>query len=348
MLIAVIGCGSIGCRHLRNLMMMGQENLIAVDTSAARLTDARAQVENLRTYSSVERALEDKPQAAIVATPPATHSEIAFNLLSAKVPVLIEKPLSHTVFDSLAIQAAADTFETMACVGYSMRFHPAIQLIRDELLQEIGKPLYARAEVGQYLPDWHPNEDYTQWYMAHADQGGGALLDLSHEIDYLQHLLGGHMRDVKGFVGKVSDLDIDSDDLADFTARVTPNPWVNGVQVSVHMDLLDRSYNRRLCIVGTEGTIDWDWDNASVSLHNDNFYTQHGVRWYDYSKDRNVQFEEEMKAFIESVQTKTLHPNLATIEDGIEVLKVVEELKSKNGLLHQQPIQPRNERFDGV
>ena len=95
MLIAVIGCGSIGVRHLRNLMMMGQENLIAVDTSAARLTDARAQVDNLRIYSSVERALEDKPQAAIIATPPATHGEIACEFIQNGIPVLIEKPLAY-------------------------------------------------------------------------------------------------------------------------------------------------------------------------------------------------------------------------------------------------------------
>jgi len=326
MLIAVIGCGSIGCRHLRNFMMMGQENLIAVDTSAARLTDARDQVDNLRTYSSVERALENNPQAAIISTPPATHDSIAVNFISAGIPVLIEKPLAHTLFEGKAIKDLVNAFRTMACVGYSMRFHPAIQLIRDELLPRVGKPLYARAAVGQYLPDWHPGEDYTQWYMAHADQGGGALLDLSHEIDYLQHLLGGHMRDVKGFVGKVSDLDIDSDDLADFTARVTPNPWVNGVQVSVHMDLLDRSYNRGLRIVGTEGTIKWEWgDDVYLYPKSTNFNVP---IVYSYDKDRNVQFEEEMKAFIESVQTKTLHPNLATIDDGIEVLKVVEELRS--------------------
>jgi len=329
MLIAVIGCGSIGVRHLRNLMMMGQENLIAVDTSAARLTDARAQVENLRTYSSVERALEDKPQAAIIATPPATHGEIAINLLNEGVSVLIEKPLAVSLVDAKGIQITADAASDVgivACVGYSMRFHPAIQLIRDKLLQEIGKPLYARAEVGQYLPDWHPGEDYRQWYMAHADQGGGALLDLSHEIDYLQHLLGGHMIDAKGFVGKVSDLDIDSDDLADFTACVTPNPWTNGVQVSVHMDLLDRSYNRRLRIVGTEGTIEWEWGDDDVYFYNKvgNFNVP---VTYMYDTNRNIQFEEEMKAFIESVQTKTLHPNLATVEDGIEVLKIVEELR---------------------
>jgi len=325
MLIAVIGCGSIGVRHLRNLMMMGQENLIAVDTSAARLTDARAQVNNLRTYSSVERALEDNPHATIIATPPVTHSKIAVPLITAGIPVLIEKPLAHTLFAGKTIQAAEYATDTLACVGYSMRFHPAIQLIRDELLQEIGKLLYARAEVGQYLPDWHPGEDYTQWYMAHANQGGGALLDLSHEIDYLQHLLGGHMIDAKGFVGKVSDLDIDSDDLVDFTACVTPNPWTNGVQVSVHMDLLDRSYNRRLRIVGIEGTIEWECGTDDVFLYKaDNPSIPIP---YMYDNNRNVQYEEEMKAFIESVQTKTLHPNLATVEDGIEVLKVVEELQ---------------------
>jgi len=325
MLIVVIGCGSIGCRHLRNLMMMGQENLIAVDTSAARLTDARAVVDNLRTYSSVERALEDNPQAAIIATPPATHSKIAVQLIIAGIPVLIEKPLAHTLFSGKTIQAAEYATDTLACVGYSMRFHPAIQLIRDELLPEIGKPLYARAEVGQYLPDWHTGEDITNWYMRYADQGGGALLDLSHEIDYLSQMFGA-VWGVEGIVTKLSDVTVDANDFVDFTMKVRSSPAVKPLMIlSVHMDLLDRSYNRRLRIVGTEGTIEWEWGDDDVYL-----WKGGDCKAFHYDTAHNVQFEEEMKAFIESVQTKTLHPNLATIEDGIEVLKVVEELHAQN------------------
>jgi len=297
-------------------MLMGQENLIAVDTNAARLTDARAQVNNLRTYSSVERALEDKPQAAIIATPPATHSKIAISLLYAGIPILIEKPLAHTLFDGQAIKAAAYIHNTLACVGYSMRFHPAIQLIRDELLPEIGKPLYARAEVGQYLPDWHKDEDITNWYMRYADQGGGALLDLSHEIDYLRTLFGGWCFEPRGTVCTLSRLTHNADDFADFLLNFN-----NNVVASIHMDLLDRSYNRRLRIVGSDRSIEWNDATGFLGFSDSNAI-------YGYNRDRNVQFEEEIKAFIESVQTKTLHTNLATIDDGIEVLKVVEELRA--------------------
>ena len=162
--------------------------------------------------------------------------------------------------------------------------------------------------------------------MEHEEQGGGALLDLSYEIDYMRWLCGEiHIDGVRGFVGKMSDLDINSDDCVDFVAGF--GTVFHRVLASIHMDLLDRSYNRRLRIVGSEGTISWDWNDGNVKL-----YGRHGgCGQMGYDPDRNIQFKEEMKAFVDSVQSGIPHPTLATLDDGIEVLKVVLELKKQNG-----------------
>jgi predicted dehydrogenase len=156
--------------------------------------------------------------------------------------------------------------------------------------------------------------------MAHEDQGGGALLDLSHEIDYMSWLFG-HCASPIGVVHQVSALDITSDDLADFTAIFGLN-----MLGSIHMDLLDRSYNRRLRIVGSEGTLSWNI--------NDGYVVNWRKGWQKknyYNRDRNVQFTNEMVAFIDSVKCGTAESSFATLDDGVEVLKTVLELKKQNG-----------------
>jgi len=250
--------------------------------------------------------------------PTASHMDVAVEVASHNMPIFIEKPLSHNMQGVEALQRMLSVTGQWAVVGYSLRFHPALQIIKD-LLPAVGTPLYARAEVGQYLPDWHPGEDYTQWYMSKEDQGGGALLDLSHEIDYMSWLFG-HCASPIGVVHQVSALDITSDDLAEFTA-------VFGINMlgSIHMDLLDRSYNRRLRIVGSDATLAWEWGKPVELKRGEN------VAYSAYNTDRNVQFINEMVAFVDSVKCGIAEPSFAALDDGIEVLKTVLELKKQNG-----------------
>lgn len=307
MRVLVVGAGSIGTRHQNNLNELGVETT-TVDPKGSE-------------YPSIGDAVHYfHPDAAIVAVPTYLHMEVAVELARHNMPLFIEKPVSHNMDELVTLQHNLGYLKQWAVVGYSMRFHPAIQIIKD-LLPQIGTPLYARAEVGQYLPDWHPEEDYRNWYMAHEDQGGGALLDLSHEIDYMRWLFGDSIKPF-GIVGNHTKetLEIDSDSIAEFM------DFFGETLVSIHMDLLDRSYNRRLRIVGSEGTISWDTNQIYIELH-----ALEGVRNYGYDKDRNIQFKEEMKAFVESVQSGIVHPTLATLEDGIETLKICLELKKQNG-----------------
>jgi predicted dehydrogenase len=211
-----------------------------------------------------------------------------------------------------------DVTKQWAVIGYSLRFHPALQIIKS-LLSEIGTPLYARAEVGQYLPDWHPTENYKHWYMAHEDQGGGALLDLSHELDYMMWLFG-NMLEWHGTVKTISNLKIDSDDIAEVQIH-----YYNLKIGSIHMDLLDRAYNRSLRIIGSEATLKWEWKQSIELLQGDTH------TYYGYNHNRNVQFIEEMKTFIQSVQAGYPLEPFATLADGEEILRIVLDLKEQNG-----------------
>lgn len=298
----VVGAGSIGTRHAGNLRILGAE---VATMDPVREAD----------YKKLGTALlEFHPDAAVIATPTHRHIEVALRITGERIPMFIEKPVSHNLRGVAQLQRLVAENDTFAAVGYSMRFHPALQAVK-AALPKIGQPLYARAEVGQYLPDWHPTEDYRQWYMAHEEQGGGALLDLSHEIDALSWLLG-PLSAPEGLVGHFSDLDITSDDLAEFTAVF------QGGIASVHMNLLDKIYHRSLRIIGTDGTIDWDFDRATV-LHN-----HHTI---EYATDRNIQFVEEMRHFMWSVYSGHSDGDLATLDEGVATLELVMELKEQNG-----------------
>jgi predicted dehydrogenase len=152
--------------------------------------------------------------------------------------------------------------EIISLVGCNLRFHPGLAEVKRLLdAGSVGRPIAARVEVGQYLPDWHPWEDYRRGYSARAELGGGIILDAIHEIDYIRWLLGDVSQTVC-LAGKLSDLEIDTEDTAALLLG-----FVNGTVGEVHLDYVQRAYSRSCQIIGAEGTIHWD-------------YAAGLVRWY--------------------------------------------------------------------
>ena len=144
--------------------------------------------------------------------------------------------------------------------------HPLI-LNAKSLIEKkvIGKPIFARAECGFYLPNWHPWEDYRKFYMAHKNQGGGVLLDTSHEINYLQRLFG-NVTNVQGIVGKFSNLEITSDDLALSILKFKKNNLIG----HVHLDLLQFDKSRSFKVIGTKGVIEGSLVTNTLRIFSNN------------------------------------------------------------------------------
>jgi predicted dehydrogenase len=230
--IYVVGLGSAGERHLANAHALGHH------AEGGRLDGA------------------DRfgPEAVVIASPTSAHLEALRWAVAGGVHALVEKPLAASSVGLDDVLADAEHAGLTVAVGYNFRFHPAMEAIADAVRSgRLGRLLSIRAEVGQYLPDWHPEEDYRVSYAARADLGGGALLTLSHEFDYVRWIAG-DVEDVRGLAARVSSLELSVDDVADLISR-----HASGAVSSVHMDLLDRSYNRRSRWIGEEGTIEWVW-----------------------------------------------------------------------------------------
>lgn len=258
MKLLVIGAGSIGQRHAGNAKAAGQD---------VRVFDADAAKSD---FKSLEEALAWKPELAVIATPHKTHVALAEAVVKTGAHVLIEKPVSDRVDGVAEFLALARKAGRMVYVVCNMRFHPAVQILKENL-DKVGKVLCTRAYFGNYLPNMRPDADYRTLYCANRDQGGGIILDGIHEIDYLAWLFGG-VTDVNCNAAKIGDLDIDVEDYAAINLN-----HAGGVRTEIHLDYLQQCKRRGCEIVGSKGTLLWESEGKSPEQCRVRFYD--GAAW---------------------------------------------------------------------
>lgn len=215
MQFAVVGQGSIGKRHTENLIDLGQK-VVPIDIGDKLPFDV---------------------DCAFICTPTQYHCEHAYEYLSRGIPTFIEKPLSWDLEEAHKFVQSLLSNNTISMVGCNLRFHPALRDAKDICSKH--KAIFARAEYGYYLPFWRKG-DYRKSYS--ASKYGGIILDDIHEIDYLYWLFG-NIADIKTVYGKVSNLEIEKEDISE-----TSIIFENGVTASVHQDYLCKNYHRQLTI----------------------------------------------------------------------------------------------------
>ena len=249
----VVGLGSIGRRHARNWAALG---LGPVDICRQ---SRRPQPEPLgiaaREFTDLDAALAERPDVVLVTNPTSLHVATACRAVRAGAHVLIEKPIGHELAGVADLLQEARQRHRQLMVGYNLRFHPGVVRLKELLRSDagIGPILSARADVGEYLPDWHPWEDYRQSYAGRHDLGGGALLTFSHELDALCWLLGPPSR-LTAIADHVSALDVDAEDVAEVLLQ-----FPTGAIGSVHLDYVSRAPRRTLELIGERGTLRWDY-----------------------------------------------------------------------------------------
>jgi predicted dehydrogenase len=249
--VAVVGCGSIGSRHARNLRTLGIADLALCDLDRPRAAALGDELGVTRVDDDLGALLgAQRPDAVMVCTPPSSHLAVARAALGAGAHVFCEKPLAPSldgVDDLLGRCAGAKRFLMM---GMCYRFHPGLARVRARLAAGVvGRPLVVQMWAGHYLPDWHPRSDYRREYSAQRRLGGGVLLDSIHSFDTLRWLFG-EAREVTGLLGKVSDLQIDTEDVAAALLRLE-----SGVIAELHVDYLQRHAQSRLEVVATAGNL---------------------------------------------------------------------------------------------
>lgn len=316
MRILIAGFGSIGRRHLSNLR--------EIEPSATailwRLTGRhRADSANCEAVFSADDAIAARPDAAIVACPAPFHLPVAKPLAEAGIPLLVEKPLADAVIAGEALVGLCASRGALLMVGYNFRFYRPLEVMRDAIAGgSIGRVISVRAEVGQYLPDWRQG-DYRTTTTARWALGGGALLELSHELDYVPWLAG-PVTQVNAHVATLGDLDVDVDDTAEILLR-----FKSGAVGSVHLDLLQRAYTRTCRVVGTDATVEWDWTRHEVVRFAKNRID------VVHASDPNAgmeMYQTELRHFLHAVRTRT-QPGVTGL-DGLRALDLVEAAKASS------------------
>ena len=320
MKLLVVGVGSIGRIHAKNASKYAEIGIVDHDISKAKKVALEC---DCTSYSDdLDKSLQDGYHGVIVSVPHKYHIPVATKAIESGADVLIEKPISHDYEDARSFIKYAQSINRNVFVVCNMRFHPAIQAMHKNL-SEIGKPLFARAHYGNYLPDMRPRVDYRKLYVADKEEGG-VVLDGIHELDYLSWFFGSITR-VLADASHISTLEIEADDYAAILAR-----HKTSVRSEVHLDYLRRVKRRGCEINGTDGLLHWISEGKSPEQCVVRLYTP-DIGWSTLMNDPDLDgflsLKNMMKEFTIALQGK--NHILQTGNEAVRVLAAT--LATRNG-----------------
>ncbi len=305
----LLGCGSIGRRHIQNLLSLGYTDLIAFDPS----TEARQKVEQdfgISTVAALDEAWQQRPEVVFVNAPPDTHIELALKAARLGCHLFIEKPLAHSLQGIDALEAEIKERQLVNMVACNMRFHPGPAQVKQLLEANVsGEIIAARLQFSSYLPRWRPWQDYRQSYTATT----GAILDCIHEIDLALWYFGAAKVLASARLPAKS-IGLEIDGLAEILLQHD-----SGVLTNIHLSFVQHDYYRTCQIIGSEGTIYWDFNDKQVKVYgNDGTLSQIFTQPEDWQL--NQMYIDEVDHFMQAVRQgqETMNP----IFGGIEALKI--------------------------
>lgn len=313
----IVGQGSIGKRHLR----LARALMPDADIRVLRHRDNEAVPEFANGgFSGLDDAIGFAPQIAVIANPTTFHVDVALPLARAGAHLLVEKPLSATLSGVSRLLDTCRERGTVLMIGYNLRFFPSLQRFRDLLNQNvIGRVLSVRCEIGQYLPSWRPDTDYRQGVSARSELGGGALLELSHEIDYLRWIFG-EVDWVKATLSRQSTLEIDVEDSAHLILGFVPGTEGRRLIATLSMDFIRHDTTRICTAIGAESSLRWNGIRGSVER-----FDSGASQWSEifcHQHQRDDSYLDEWKNFFECINGQAAP--LVAGEDGLRVLQIIE------------------------
>jgi predicted dehydrogenase len=327
--ILVIGTGSIGKRHMGNLLNMDHEVHAYSERLAAGLSHALpSNVIAVHSLKSLETECFD---AVVIANRTDQHLSTALNALPFCKNLFIEKPLSHDLKHVAELERESQKRGSVIETGFMLRWHPNLQWLKSYLnAGGLGEVMHIRASVGQWLPDWRPGTDHRQGFGAFYQYGGGVIMELIHEIDLVQWLLGA-ASDVSAMHRRLPALEIETEAIAEISLRLQ-----SGLLAQIHLDYVRPGYGRSLEIIGREGVLDWDYTSACVQLTRSDGSIQI-LNQASAEFERNTMFIQHMEYFLRRIDDPNL-PAHSSLRDGILALRVA--LASHVSALERRFVRP--------
>lgn len=315
MKVAVTGAGSIGKRHIKNLQKIGihNDNIFVLEPREDRISELKDFgitncLTDINEFDNIDI------NCAVICSPTSLHIDQSIYFAKKKSNLMIEKPLARDLEGIETLLEIVKANNIITFIAYIFRFAPSVKYLKSLIEQNsIGKIYYVRGEFSEYLPDWHPYEKYNSFYMAEKKQGGGSILDQSHIMDLVHHLFG-NFKSVSAFNERISNLEINADDVAEMIIELESGPLV-----SIHTDIFGRQHKKYLEIKGEKGNIFWDFYKNSVQIYNPE--NKEIIEKKDFGKDFNEVYIEEISYFIDCCKNnKAAKPD---INVGIDTMKLI-------------------------
>jgi predicted dehydrogenase len=345
--VLVVGFGSIGKRHVINLLTHSNVKIIVLTKrkniklekigkqkkisllKSDKFGIAPNEIEiphgkYLKFFNSLDQCLAEKPDIGFITNETRYHVPTTMKLIGAGLDLFIEKPVSDSMIGLEKISKMIKQKRLITQIGCNFRFHPCIKKIR-HLVQtkSIGRVISVQLEHGSYLPDYHPWEDYQYSYSAQKKLGGGVILSQIHDLDYLYWIFG-DVNEVFAISGKFSDLQTDTEDFATITLR-----FKNNIIGHIHLDWFQRPYFRSCKIKGTDGMIYWDSDSNRVKLFNSK-ENKWNIILNAKNYQKNTMYVDEIKYFLKCLRKR--ENTINGIEDGIRTLQIALAIKRASKL----------------
>ena len=314
--LAIVGLGSIGRRHLRLISEIRPDiKIIVVRSGHGSACDEEKMA--VKVTDSIGDAIKEGIQAAIISSPATLHLKQSLELAKNGIHLLIEKPISHTSDRVKELLKIVNENRITTMVGYVLRYDLGAIKFKNWLDNKIkGKILHARIECGSYLPDWRPDQDYRKTVSALSELGGGVLLELSHEVDYLYWFFG-KPKDVQAQIRNSGTLDINVEDQVDLLMTSE-----QGYCISVQIDFNRRHVERKCKVLTTEGELIWDAVNKNVTwkgVNKEQFK-------YEYNNERNSIYRKQLEVFFDCIEND--NDPIVTVKDGINVISLIDAVRN--------------------
>ncbi len=318
----VIGCGSIGQRHIHNLKKLKLKNLVAYDIDKNKIKFCSKKY-NIQTFSDLNSALSFKPDFSIICTFPSSHLTLANTCIDNNSHIFVEKPISNSINGLAKMLTKASSKKLKVGVGYNMRYDDGLRHLKTILLKkEISSPLSIFTEWGHNIKLWQKNSNYKNHYV--LKKGGGIILDDSHEYDYLRWLLNDEVKSVYCQTKKINDPKTQTESLASIILK-----FKKGCIANLLIDYVRPKYQRMCHVIGEKGDLLWEFKiqnkkrNYSTKVKSTvttNLLKNNITKTNNFLVRLNDMYIKELQNFIQSVKNKN-EPN-ANGWDALKTLKI--------------------------
>ena len=331
----IIGSGSIGQRHIRNLKQIGINDIIALRSRKGHYKKLPKDLQVIE-VGSWDDAIGEKPDIAIISNPTSLHLEAASTISNHVKGVFIEKPLSSSLDKCQELVDTLNENKVVSFVGHNLVFHPIIKnIIKFHDENGVGEIINIQCQVGQWLPDWHTYEDYKKAYFARKDLGGGAALTLIHEIHLVIELAGLPIR-VSGEITRYKELDLDVDVCSDLMLK-----HKTGAVSQIHLDYLQQPSHRSGLVTFEKAWLGYDFSKMELTGQRINEELQ--VLWNNSDYDSNQMYVDQLKEFVRFVEEGRVKHQYDALS-SVESLKVVDAFFESNNTGKKVEIE-QNKRF---